>query len=215
VQPLPYGHVLVASAGGPRAAVHDESGRLVRTVDVGRGVTRMLSTIEGQVWIGYDKESPREGHLRKHGLVRFGTDLTPEWRHPMDGTTSLPDIYDCIVLNVAGEAAWAYSYDAFHLISAEDQQAHDRGRVPVDFARAVLVAGDRAATISGYGGEDDVITPLQLTTDSIWLAGPPARIVLPGGANLPRARYTSRGSELHAVVGTAWYRLSLDDTTAA
>ena len=215
VQPLPHGHVLVAPAGGPRAAVHDESGRLVRTVDVGRGVTRVLSTVEGQVWIGYDKESPHEHHFSQHGLVRFSVDLTPGWRHPMNGRTSLPDIYACIVLNVAAEAAWAYSYNAFHLIHAEGQRAHDHGRVPVDFARAVLVAGDRVATISGYGGEADVITPLRLTEGAVCLAGPPVRLVLPGGAKLPRARYTSRGSELHAVIGATWFRLSLDDTPTA
>ena len=85
----------------------------------------------------------REEHLRKHGSVHFGTDLNPEWRHPMNGTTSSPDIHDCIVLDVEEKAAWAYSHDAFHLISAKGRQAHDHGRVPADFARAVLVAGNR------------------------------------------------------------------------
>ncbi|GAA0294665.1 hypothetical protein [Kineococcus aurantiacus] len=209
VQPLPHGQVLVVEAGGPRAAVHDGVGRLVRTIDVGRGVTRVLSTVEGQVWIGYDKESPRDHYFSQHGLVRFGADLTPHWRYPL--STALPDIYDCLVLNVDGEAAWTYSWTSFHLVGVHAGQAQDHGRVPVDHARAVLVADDQAATISGYGGEDDVLTPLRLATDSIWLAGSPARLVLPGGADLPRARYTSRGPDLHAVIGTAWYRLSLDD----
>lgn len=215
VQPLLHGHVLVVESGGPRAAVHDGAGRLVRTIDVGRGVTRVLSTVEGQVWIGYDKESSRDHYFSQHGLVRFGADLAPQWRHPMNRTTALPDIYDCLVLNVTDEEAWAYAYDAFHLIGVKDQQARDHGRVPVDFARAVLLAGDRAATISGYGAEDDVLTPLRLTTDSIRLAGPPARLVLPDGADLPRARYTSRGCALHAVLGARWYRFSVDDTPAA
>ncbi|PPK89820.1 YD repeat-containing protein [Kineococcus xinjiangensis] len=216
VQPLPDGQVLIIgshTADGFSAAVYDASGRLVRAADVGKSVTHVLSTADGQVWIGYDNAVANEGEFRLHGLVRFDVELSPQWRYPLG--TALPAFPTCQALNVNRHKAWMYDYASFHLVNIDGQQAVDHGRVPVDGAHGMLVEGDHAAAVGGYAGERDAITPLRLTADGIWLAGPPVRLVLPGGADLPQgltqARYTCRGSELHLSIGAEWYRLDLDD----
>lgn len=220
VQPLPDGQILLASARCRRdedddnAAVYDDTGRLVRTAHVGDAIQHLLSTASGEVWTSYFDEGVFAwSGLSTHGLVRFGTDLTPQWRYPQKRQPDLPVIDDCYALNVTGETAWAYAYDAFHLVSAEGQHAHDHGQVPFRGANALLVDGDRAALIGGYPAERHVITPLHITPEGLRLAGPPRRLTMPDGQPLPRARYTGRGPELHVAVGATWYRLDLDDIT--
>ncbi|WP_432571006.1 hypothetical protein [Kineococcus sp. SYSU DK005] len=218
VQPLPDGQVLLVSArcreGEDNAAVYDDIGRLVCTAHIGDAIEHLLSTADGEVWTAYFDEGVFTGSgLSTHGLVRFGTDLSPRWRYPHQNETDLPLIGDCYALNVCGEKAWAYAYDAFHLVSAEGQHAHDHGPAPFSGARALLVDGDRAALIGGYTVESDVITPLCITPDGPRLTGPPQRLTMPDGQPPSRARYTGRGCELHVAVGATWYRLDLDAIT--
>ncbi|GAA4974728.1 hypothetical protein [Kineococcus glutinatus] len=83
--------------------------------------------------------------------------------------------------------------------------------MPVGGARALLIDGSRAALIGGYGGDADVITPLQLTDEGVQLAGPPRRLVLPNGAPISPGHLSGRGAELHLAVDATWYRLHLED----
>ncbi len=139
VQPLPDGEVLFVDARCRRdehnAAVYDESGRVLRTAHVGDGIEHVLTTAAGAVWTAYFDEGvfAMRG-LSTHGLVRFGSDLSPQWRYPQARQTDLPVISDCYALNVAGEAAWTCAYVDFHLVNVDDARAVDHGPAPVSGA---------------------------------------------------------------------------------
>jgi hypothetical protein len=77
-----------------------------------------------------------------------------------------------------------------------------------------LADGDRAALIGGYGPEYDLIMPLRITASGVEPDGPPSRMVLPDGLEVPRTRSSCRGPDLHLITGT-WYHLSLDDLSRA
>ncbi|MEW9266611.1 hypothetical protein AB1207_17820 [Kineococcus endophyticus] len=219
VQPLPDGEVLFVDARCRRdehnAAVYDESGRVLRTAHLGDGIEHVLTTAAGAVWTAYFDEGvfAMRG-LSTHGLVRFGSDLSPQWRYPQARQTDLPVISDCYALNVAGEAAWTCAYVDFHLVNVDDARAVDHGPAPVSGASGLLVEGARAALIGASAGGRGVVTPVHLTDDGLRPAGPPRRLVLPDGAPVPTlqfARFTCRGPELHVAIGATWYRFDLDD----
>ncbi len=219
VQPLPGGQVLLVSArcrrGEHNAAVYDEAGQLVRSAHLGDGIEHVLSTPTGAVWTGYFDEGVfAMSGVSTHGLVRFGADLSPQWLHPLPAGPELPAVDDCSALNVHGERAWMCAYASFHLVSVEGQRARDHGQVPFSGAHALLIDGARAAMVGGYDGERHAITPLQLSSEGLRLAGPPRRLVLPDGSPVPAARYSARGAQLHVAVGACWYRLDLEDITS-
>lgn len=67
----------------------------------------------------------------------------------------------------------------FHLITVNGDRARDHGPLPVRGASKLLIAGERAALMDGYGPEYDLITPLQVTTTGIVQRGPARRLVRP------------------------------------
>jgi hypothetical protein len=218
VQPLPDGHVLLVDArsqhggsrGGETAEVRDESGAWVRSGHLGDAVEHVLTTPAGNIWVGYFDEAAATGRgLGGHGLVRFGPDLLPQWLYPFNG--GLPRIDDCYALNVSEEAAYAFVYNANHLVSVCGEQAVDHGKTPRAGAHAVLVDGDHAMLIGGYGADYDLVTPVRISHDGLEVAGPLARLVMPDGMELHGARFFCRGPELHVVTQSSWYRASIND----
>lgn len=222
VQPLPDGHTLLVEArspggsrGGENAAVYDSEGRWVRGAHLGDAVEHVLATTAGAVWVGYFDEAAAHGNgLGGHGLVRFGTDLAPQWLYPFN--SDLPAIWDCLGLNVTTERVWAYIYNRpERLISVEGDHACDQGPSLVQGADTLLIDGSRAALIGGNAAEYDLITPIALTPGGAHPAGPSSRLILPDGSELPRLRHqaqpTCRGPELHIIIGSTWYRLDPED----
>ncbi|GAA0275233.1 hypothetical protein GCM10009539_73770 [Cryptosporangium japonicum] len=192
----------------------------MRGAHLGDAIGHVLSTATGAVWVGYFDEAAAHGSgLGGHGLVRFDAELTPEWLYPFG--TGLPTIWDCYGLNVAGEQAWANIYNhPNRLISVDAEQASDHGADPVNGADRLLIDGTRGALIGGRAGEHDLVTPILLTPEGVAKrAGAPSRLVMPDGTELPRARRdarpTCRGPEMHVLVGSAVYRVDLDDLTPA
>jgi hypothetical protein len=214
VQPLPAGRILIVRAripvGQANAEIWAGDGVLERSGLIGDAIEHVLTTASGAIWAGYFDEAIGGSGPEGHGLARFTHGLEPEWLYPHGG--DLPPIADCYTLNVAGETAYCCPYADFHLITVTGGRARDLGPVPARGATRLLVDGDRAALIGGYGPEYDLITPLRITAGGIKPDGPPSRMVLPDGLEIPRARSSCRGPDLHLITTAgSWYQLSLDD----
>jgi hypothetical protein len=166
--------------------------------------------LSGDIWVGYFDEGAASGRgLGGHGLVRFGPDLQPRWRYPFNA--HLPRIDDCEALNVAGETAYALVYNAHRLVSVDGTHGIDHGKAPQGGVVAMLIDGDRAVLIGGYGADYDVVTPLHVDAQGVQAVGGQSRLVLPDGMEIRNARWSCRGPELHAVIDGCWYRAGLDD----
>jgi hypothetical protein len=214
IQPLPDGQVLLVDARtrgtAESAEVWDAAGTWVRSGHCGDAVEHVLATPSGDFWIGYFDEAAASGRdLGGHGLVRFGPDMQPRWRYPFN--TDLPCIDDCEALNLHGEDAYASVYKAHHLISVRGSHGVDHGKAPQGGAAALLVDGERAVLIGGYGADYDLATPISIDAQGVQVAGEQSRLVLPDGMEIRNARWTCRGPELHAIINGSWYRASLND----
>jgi len=214
LQTLPDGEVLLVDARtrgtAESAEVWDATGAWVRSGHLGDAVAHVLATAAGEIWISYFDEAAAYGRgLGGHGLVRFGSDLQPQWRYPFDA--GLPCIIDCEALNVDQESAHALVYDAHHLVSIRGTHAVDHGKAPRGGANALLINDESGVLIGGYGAEYDLVTPVRLDDRDIHAAGRQTRLVLPDGMEVRNARWTCRGPELHAVIDGSWYRADLDD----
>ena len=213
VQPLPAGRILIVQARTPRGQANAEiwghDGVVERSGLFGDAIEHVLTTASGAIWAGYFDEAMGGSGPEGHGLARFTPGLEPDWLYPHGG---LPAIADCYALNVAGETAYCCPYTDFHLIAVTGGRATDLGPVPARGATRLLVDGDRAALIGGYGPEYDLITPLRIAASGIEPDGPPSRMVLPDGLEIPRARSSCRGPDLDLITSIgSWYQLTLDD----
>jgi hypothetical protein len=217
VQPLPGGRVLLASArtrGTANAEVWTADAELERTGLLGDAIEYLLTTRSGEIWAAYFDEAMGQAGPAGSGLARFTADLQPAWAYPA-AAGGVPWIADCYTLNVTGESAWCCPYTSFHLISVQHDRARDHGPAPVRGAARLLISGQDAALIGGYGPDYDLVTPLRITADGVEAAGAQRRLVLPDGLELPPSWYTCRGPDLHMIARTgAWYRLGLEDLAA-
>lgn len=214
IQPLPDGRVLLVDARtrgtAESAEVWNSAGAWEGSGHLGDAVEHVLATASGDIWVGYFDEAAASGRgLGGHGLVRFDSDLQPRWCYPFNA--DLPRIDDCEALNVQGETAYALVYNAHHLVSARGGRGVDHGRAPKGGVVAVLVDGERAALIGGYGADYDLVTPVRIDAEGVQVAGGQSRLVLPDGMEIRNARWTCRGPELHVLIDGSWYRASLDD----
>ena len=81
-------------------------------------------------------------------------------------------------------------------------------------ASALAVAGSRVTLFGGYGPDRDRLALAELSADRAELGGE-YRVVLPDGESFPPGtRIIGRGSRLHFLTGTSWYRLDVDDIPA-
>jgi hypothetical protein len=213
IQPLRGGKILVACArsrGTDNAEVWAGNGHPEHAGLIGDAIEHLLTTPCGAIWVGYFEEGIFGTKPAAHGLVRFALDLTTDWAYAQ---REMPRIDDCYALNVFGETASTCAYSEFHLITVTGDQACDHGQLPIRGAPWLLIAGERAALIGGYGPEYDLITPLQIKDSGVILHGPQHRLVRPNGLEIPRGHTFCRGPGLHLFPNdsTAWYRLGLDD----
>ncbi|HYX62458.1 MAG TPA: hypothetical protein VE888_25960 [Streptosporangiaceae bacterium] len=213
VQPLLGGRVLIAAArarpGQDNAEIWSGDGQLERSGLIGDAVEHLLTTASGAIWAGYFDEAMAGPGPESYGLARFTSGLEPDWLYPRG---ELPPVFDCYALNVAGETAYCCPYTDFHLIAVTAGHGRDLDPVPVRGSSRLLTDGNRVVLAGGYGPAYDLITPLRITAGGIALDGPPSRLVLPDGLEIPRARSCCRGPDLHLITSTGgWYQLSLDD----
>jgi hypothetical protein len=214
VQPLPDGQTLIitgAAKGEENAEIWTADGRREHLERLGSCISRVLTTRAGSTWVGYGDQAADSG-AESHGLVRFDQSLQSSWLYPYGAGTV---VFDAYAVNVSGEDVYCCPYYDFHLLSVTGDHLTDHGHVPVHGAVMLLVDGDRAALIGGYGPDYDLITPLSLTSKGVQPAGRQSRLVLPDGREILeqlRGTKTCRGSDLHLIDRwERWYRISLDD----
>jgi hypothetical protein len=223
VQSLPDGRVLLVAArcwwraGGPdrNARMFDAEGNPVAEATFGDGISHVLATPHGEVWVGYFDEgvfgnygwaNPGPEPVGSMGIVRFGRDLTPVWRFP--DTTPGGPIADCYALNVAGESAWASYYTDFPVVRVSSDLVRV-WRNSVGAAQAMIVGGGQCALIGGYGTRRD-----RIVVGALWDEHVPqyeSVLVLPDGAGLPvEAHLVGRGHALNVFVGTRWFKVDTE-----
>jgi hypothetical protein len=135
VQPIPGGRFLVAGArcrwrpDGPdcNAVLYDTDGQVVSEHVLGDGIGHVLATSTGEVWAGYFDEgiygnygwgrADSEEPVGAYGIVRFSSDLEPDWHYPKYTEVGPWDaISDCYALNVDDTSAWACYYSDFPVV---------------------------------------------------------------------------------------------------
>ena len=229
VQPMPGDRFLVAGARcrwrpdgpEPNAVLYDTSGQVVSAHVLGDGIGQLLADSTGQVWAGYFDEgiygnygwgradSPEP--VGAYGIVRFTPALEPGWHLPKY-TEIGPwgPISDCPALNVGDSCTWACYDSDYPVVRIRDDIVTGWDN-DIKGPGALAVAGSRVALFGGYGPDHDRLALTLLSADRAQLAGE-YRIVLPGGEPLPAGtQVIGRGSRLHFLTGTSWYRLDMDD----
>jgi hypothetical protein len=197
--------------------VFDSQGAVVAEETLGDGIELVMATQSGNVWVSYFDEgvygdygrgSPGPTPMGAAGIVRFSSDLVPEWRFPFGSPFGTID--DCYAMNVDGQAVWACYYSDFPIVRITDDDVTGWSD-PIHGARALIVGDEKVAVAGGYKGDHDRLVSGELTADSFvptdWM-----RLVLPDGHQPPLTlSMVGRESELNVVVGHSWYKSSLDD----
>ena len=138
VQPMPGGRFLVAGArcrwrpDGPdcNAVLYDADGQVVSEHVLGDGIGHVLAT-----------STP----VGAYGIVRFSSDLDPDWHYPKYTEIGPWDaIGDCYALNVDDTSAWACYYSDFPVVRIRDG-AVTGWHNDIKGASALAVAGSRVA----------------------------------------------------------------------
>ena len=229
VQVLPQDRVLVVAArcrwrpDGPdrNAMVYDADGQVVAEQTLGDGIQHVLATRGGQVWVGYFDEGVYGNYgwgdagvpspLGAPGLVRFSSHLQPDWRYPSHVDNPWGAISDCYALNVDGDTAWACYYTDFPVVRVRAGTLTGWRNTSARGGRALAVSDTRVALCGGYGPDRDRLVVGTLGDNQLHQFGE-YRLVLPDGSPMPAAaRVIGRGSDLHLLIDSGWYRLDLDD----
>jgi hypothetical protein len=232
VQPMPGGRFLLAGArcrwrrDGPdrNGVLYDADGQVLCESVLGDGISHVLATSSGQVWIGYFDEGIYGNYgwgqadtaqpVGAYGIVRFSPELVPVWHYPRYTEVGPWDaISDCYALNVDGTCVWTCYYADFPIVCIRDG-AVTGWHNDIAGASALAAAGSRVALFGGYGPDHDRLALTELGADR----APPAgqyRVALPDGEPLPAGtQVLGRGSRLHFLTGTSWYQLDMDDIPA-
>lgn len=221
VQPLPDGQVLVVGArcrwgtqgADANAWVFDADGDVVAAATFGDGVQHVATTPSGRIWTSYFDEgifgnygwgSPGPEPIGSAGLIRWTRALKEDWRFPGGAMA------DCYALNASAEDAWAYYYDSFPIVRT-DGRTVEEWQTQVDGATSLVVADGKAALVGGYRPAADRVVAGMLSSTGSFEPTSTGRLTLDDRSPLPPSSISGRGPDLHAFVGTRWYRISIDD----
>jgi hypothetical protein len=226
-QPLPGGRLLIVGRrsywrpeGADRnAIVYDADGTVLAEEVLGDGISHVLADSSGRVWVGYFDEGVYGNYgwgkgtesepVGSCGLVRFSTDLQPEWRYP-SATSPFGFINDCYALNVDHSRAWACYDSGFPIVHVENDVLAGWRNDKVTGVKALAVAGSTAALYGGYGPDRERLAVGELRDGAFQLSNE-YRVVLPGGVNVPaRTQIIGRGSCLQLLTDTDWYQSTAD-----
>jgi hypothetical protein len=203
--------MLVAARNGGAATVFDSDGGPVCHGDIRGGIEHIRTTSAGRIWVGYfDEGVYGDDPVAHHGIVRFTCDLQPEWMYPFDSEFGPVD--DCYALNVVGETAWACYYNSFSIVRLAGQHVTGWLNREVHGGAALIVDGDRCALVGLFHPAGHRLAAVGRLADGQYQPVGERLLTLPDGQPLPPyTPYMGHGPDLHAFVGTSWYRLSLDD----
>jgi hypothetical protein len=228
VQPLPGDQVLVV---GPRCRrfpdgrvelngrVYGSDGRLQHEMLLGDGISHVLTTASGKIWVGYGDEGVFGNFgwgfggdtepVGASGLVRFDSSGNIEWRFV--APEGFGRIDDCYALNVVSDSeVWACYYSDFPLVRIGPGDATRGWRTDVVGVAAIVANGEDVLFFGGYKeeryrcqigrlAERDVINLQDVQLD------------FESGGGLQQGRVASRGSALHVLSGASWFRLDIGE----
>jgi hypothetical protein len=140
--------------------------------------------------------------------------LEPVWHYPKYTEVGPWDaVSGCYALNVGDTCTWACYYSDFPVVRIRDGTVTGWHN-DIRGTSALAVTGSRVALFGGYGPDRDRLALAELSADRAEPAGE-YRVALPDGEPLPPGtRVIGRGSRLHFLTGTSWYRLDVDDIPA-
>lgn len=117
IQPYKDGWLLAEGRGG-RGNIYDQSGRLLRSLDLGDAIEDIQTTPDGQIWVSYFDEGVFGDGIGKFGVVCFDSQGNPRFKFgELAEQEGLPCISDCYAMNVNGAGdVWLNYYTDFPLV---------------------------------------------------------------------------------------------------
>lgn len=219
VQTFPDGSVLLVSsrcrysADGPElnASVYSPKGKLASQFCLGDGINHVLVTASGEIWVGYFDEGVFGNFGWKEPMGAFGLncfDATGKmlWSYePPDGFDS---IADCYAMTLAGEDLWACYYTDFPVTRVDKSKKVTCWRNDSCVAEVLATNGRSVLLYGGYG--DNRHDCFLSTLDESGSIGEPVKQELLLAEGLDHASIYAHGANLHAIVDSRWYTLSID-----
>jgi hypothetical protein len=196
---------LLADRRGGCGNLHDRTGRLLRSINLGDASEDIQTTPDGRIWVSYFDEGVFGGGIGKHGVVCFDGAGNPKFKYAeFAEQAGLPSVADCYAMNAATSGdVWLNYYTDFPLVHlcdfALDKVWMDFGVLGNEFAvRNEAVVSTRKAqlellSLRSEGHPADVLTA---TDDS----GAPL-VSLP----TPHIGLVARGPNLLLNTGSAVY----------
>ena len=121
IQRLVDGWLLAESRGG-RAAVYDQSGHFLRSLNLGDGIEDIQTTPNDQIWVSYFDEGVYGSEIGRYGAVCFDYHGNLQFKYgEFAERHGLPYIDDCYAMNVNGAGdVWLSYYSDFPLVHLHD-----------------------------------------------------------------------------------------------
>jgi len=189
--------------------VYSSDGGLEHSSQLGDAIAHLLVDSTGGIWTGYFDEGVfGGGEYARHGLARFGPDLSLVWSYPPD--TGFGSISDCYALNVDGDIAWAYYYTDFPIVKVGPDEVNG-WTTSVLGAKALIVRDNKAALVGTHTSPYEV-TQGELRPDGHFEETSRGVVRTEDGIIDPesgRQAWFSRGRSLHVFVERHWYRTEL------
>ena len=221
IQILRTGHILLAGSrcrytdgrAELNAALYSPEGTLEHRMTLGDGIQDIQAARNGELWVSYFDEGVIGNYgwskpIGASGLVCFGQDGQVLWNFtPPAGMDSMTD---CYALNVAEDETWACYYTGFPVVRVSPDRSRQAWTNPFSGIHALAVSRDRVLLWGGYQEKRNRCVVQRLGNGS--LTHPRhITLLLPDGEPLSTGTIVGRGSILHAIVGTCWYQLDLNE----
>lgn len=187
-QPFAEGWLLGEARGGA-ARIFDNSGTMLRALNLGDAIEDIQTTRDGHIWVGYFDEGVFGNGIGQAGTICFDSEGNALFRYnELASKQALPDISDCYTMNVEENVVWLCYYTDFPLVCLKTFEV-SRLWSKFGATRAVAVRGQSFIRFPAY--DDPYLRLLDCDSgNEIQL-----QLIAPDGTNLSQLRHTSTGSE--------------------
>jgi hypothetical protein len=208
----------VYAGEGPNAWTYATGGIGTGSFLLGDGIQDVQADGDGRLWVSFFDEGvfgnfgwgPMPGEPAPMGATGLVcVDERGEVLYRYAPPESVGPIDDCYALNVTGSSTWAYYYSGFPLVEVDESAGVRAWKTPVSGARALAIDGDRVLLAGGYPPDRDRVVLGRLGEDRLepeW----EGRLVDADGTPFTGA-LRGRGTSLHALIGTRWMTVDVDD----